>query len=130
MIGSLVAGTEEAPGDTIIFNGRKFKSYRGMGSLEAMEKGSADRYFQGSVKETKKLVPEGIAARVPYKGTLFEVIYQLVGGLRAGMGYCGAANVKALHNAKFTRITNAGVAESHPHDVAITSEAPNYSRPQ
>ena len=130
MIGSLVAGTEEAPGDTIIFNGRKFKSYRGMGSLEAMEKGSADRYFQGSVKETKKLVPEGIAARVPYKGTLFEVIYQLVGGLRAGMGYCGAANIKALHNAKFTRITNAGVAESHPHDVAITSEAPNYSRPQ
>jgi IMP dehydrogenase len=130
MIGSLVAGTEEAPGDTIIFNGRKFKSYRGMGSLEAMEKGSADRYFQGSVKETKKLVPEGIAARVPYKGTLFEVIYQLVGGLRAGMGYCGAANIKSLHNAKFTRITNAGVAESHPHDVAITSEAPNYSRPQ
>ena len=130
MIGSLVAGTEEAPGDTIIFNGRKFKAYRGMGSLEAMEHGSADRYFQGGVTETKKLVPEGIAARVPYKGTLFEVIYQLVGGLRAGMGYCGAANVKALHNAKFTRITNAGVAESHPHDVAITSEAPNYSRPQ
>jgi IMP dehydrogenase len=130
MIGSLVAGTEEAPGDTIIFNGRKFKSYRGMGSLEAMEKGSADRYFQGGVKETKKLVPEGIAARVPYKGTLFEVIYQLVGGLRAGMGYCGAATIKQLHNAKFTRITNAGVAESHPHDVAITSEAPNYSRPQ
>ena len=130
MIGSLVAGTEEAPGDTIIFNGRKFKSYRGMGSLEAMEHGSADRYFQGGVTETKKLVPEGIAARVPYKGTLYEVIYQLVGGLRAGMGYCGAANVKALHNAKFTRITNAGVAESHPHDVAITSEAPNYSRPQ
>ena len=130
MIGSLVAGTEEAPGDTIIFNGRKFKSYRGMGSLEAMEHGSADRYFQGGVKETKKLVPEGIAARVPYKGTLYEVIYQLVGGLRAGMGYCGAADIKALHNAKFTRITNAGVAESHPHDVAITSEAPNYSRPQ
>jgi IMP dehydrogenase len=130
MIGSLVAGTEEAPGDTIIFNGRKFKSYRGMGSLEAMEQGSADRYFQGGVKETKKLVPEGIAARVPYKGTLYEVIYQLVGGLRAGMGYCGAASIKQLHNAKFTRITNAGVAESHPHDVAITSEAPNYSRPQ
>ena len=130
MIGSLVAGTEEAPGDTIIFNGRKFKSYRGMGSLEAMEQGSADRYFQGGVKETKKLVPEGIAARVPYKGTLNEVIYQLVGGLRAGMGYCGAASIVALHNAKFTRITNAGVAESHPHDVAITSEAPNYSRPQ
>ena len=130
MIGSLVAGTEEAPGDTIIFNGRKFKSYRGMGSLEAMEQGSADRYFQGGVKETKKLVPEGIAARVPYKGTLYEVIYQLVGGLRAGMGYCGAASIKQLHYAKFTRITNAGVAESHPHDVAITSEAPNYSRPQ
>ena len=130
MIGSLVAGTEEAPGDTIIFNGRKFKSYRGMGSLEAMEHGSADRYFQGGVTEVKKLVPEGIAARVPYKGTLYEVIYQLVGGLRAGMGYCGAANIQKLHNAKFTRITNAGVAESHPHDVAITSEAPNYSRPQ
>ena len=130
MIGSLVAGTEEAPGDTIIFNGRKFKSYRGMGSLEAMEQGSADRYFQGGVKETKKLVPEGIAARVPYKGTLYEVIYQLVGGLRAGMGYCGAASIQKLHDAKFTRITNAGVAESHPHDVAITSEAPNYSRPQ
>jgi IMP dehydrogenase len=101
-----------------------------MGSLEAMEQGSADRYFQGGVKETKKLVPEGIAARVPYKGTLYEVIYQLVGGLRAGMGYCGAASIQKLHNAKFTRITNAGVAESHPHDVAITSEAPNYSRPQ
>ena len=130
MIGSLVAGTEEAPGDTIIFNGRKFKAYRGMGSLEAMEHGSADRYFQGGVTEVKKLVPEGIAARVPYKGTLYEVIYQLVGGLRAGMGYCGAANIEKLHEAKFTRITNAGVAESHPHDVAITSEAPNYSRPQ
>ena len=128
MIGSLVAGTEEAPGDTIIFNGRKFKSYRGMGSLEAMENGSKDRYFQAGTKEVKKLVPEGIAARVPYKGTLYEVIYQLVGGLRAGMGYCGAANIEKLHDAKFTRITNAGVLESHPHDVAITSEAPNYSR--
>jgi IMP dehydrogenase len=128
MIGSLVAGTEEAPGDTIIFNGRKFKSYRGMGSLEAMENGSKDRYFQADQCDVKKLVPEGIAARVPYKGTLYEVIYQLVGGLRSGMGYCGAANIKQLHNAKFTRITNAGVAESHPHDVAITSEAPNYSR--
>ena len=128
MIGSLVAGTEEAPGDTIIFNGRKFKSYRGMGSLEAMENGSKDRYFQASTKDVKKLVPEGIAARVPYKGTLYEVIYQLVGGLRAGMGYCGAANIEKLHDAKFTRITNAGVLESHPHDVAITSEAPNYSR--
>ena len=130
MIGSLVAGTEEAPGDTIIFNGRKFKSYRGMGSLEAMENGSKDRYIQSSTTDVKKLVPEGIAARVPYKGTLYEVIYQLVGGLRAGMGYCGAHNIMELHNAKFTRITNAGVLESHPHDVAITSEAPNYSRPQ
>ena len=130
MIGSLVAGTEESPGDTIIFNGRKFKSYRGMGSLEAMENGSKDRYFQAGTNDVKKLVPEGIAARVPYKGTLYEVIYQLVGGLRAGMGYCGAHNITELHNAKFTRITNAGVLESHPHDVAITSEAPNYSRPQ
>jgi len=130
MVGSLVAGTEEAPGETILFNGRKFKSYRGMGSLEAMEKGSADRYFQGGVKETKKLVPEGIAGRVPYKGTVQEVIYQLVGGLRSGMGYCGAQDIMALHDAKFTRITNAGVLESHPHEVIITSEAPNYSRPQ
>ena len=129
MIGSLVAGTEEAPGETILYNGRKFKSYRGMGSLEAMEKGSADRYFQGGVKEAKKLVPEGIAGRVPYKGTVQEVIYQLVGGLRSGMGYCGAADVMSLHNAKFTRITNAGILESHPHEVIITSEAPNYSRP-
>ena len=127
MIGSLVAGTEESPGDTIIFNGRKFKSYRGMGSLEAMENGSKDRYFQATETDIKKLVPEGIAARVPYKGLLFEVIYQLVGGLRAGMGYCGSKDIDALHNAKFTRITNAGVLESHPHDVAITSEAPNYS---
>ena len=130
MIGSLVAGTEESPGDTIIFNGRKFKSYRGMGSLEAMENGSKDRYFQADTADKKKLVPEGIAARVPYKGTLFEVIYQLVGGLRSGMGYCGAKDVEALHNAKFVRITNAGVLESHPHDVSITSEAPNYSRPE
>ena len=130
MIGSLVAGTEESPGDTIIFNGRKFKSYRGMGSLEAMENGSKDRYFQSGTADVKKLVPEGIAARVPYKGSLYEVIYQLTGGLRAGMGYCGAHNITELHNAKFTRITNAGVLESHPHDVAITSEAPNYSRPQ
>lgn len=128
MIGSLVAGTEEAPGDTIIFNGRKFKSYRGMGSLEAMENGSKDRYFQASTTDVKKLVPEGIAARVPYKGTLYEVIYQLVGGLRSGMGYCGAADIERLHDAKFTRITNAGVQESHPHDVTITSEAPNYTR--
>ena len=128
MIGSLVAGTEEAPGDTIIFNGRKFKSYRGMGSLEAMENGSKDRYFQAGTTDVKKLVPEGIAARVPYKGTLYEVIYQLVGGLRSGMGYCGAADIERLHDAKFTRITNAGVQESHPHDVTITSEAPNYTR--
>ena len=130
MVGSLVAGTEEAPGETILFNGRKFKSYRGIGSLEAMENGSKDRYFQGGVKEAKKLVPEGIAGRVPYKGTVQEVIYQLVGGLRSGMGYCGAASILDLHNAKFTRITNAGVQESHPHEVIITSEAPNYSRPQ
>ncbi len=128
MIGSLVAGTEESPGDTIIYNGRKFKSYRGMGSLEAMECGSKDRYFQGNVTDTKKLVPEGIAARVPYKGTVQEVIYQLAGGLRSGMGYCGAATIKKLHEAKFVRVTNAGVLESHPHDVTITSEAPNYSR--
>ncbi len=130
MIGSLVAGTEESPGDTIIFNGRKFKSYRGMGSLEAMENGSKDRYFQAGEKDTKKLVPEGIAGRVPYKGTVQEVIYQLIGGLRSGMGYCGAATIKDLHKAKFVRITNAGVLESHPHDITITSEAPNYSRPQ
>ncbi len=130
MIGSLVAGTEESPGETIIFNGRKFKSYRGMGSLEAMENGSKDRYFQSGEMDVKKLVPEGIAARVPYKGTLFEVIYQLTGGLRAGMGYCGANTIIKLHDAKFTRITNAGVMESHPHDVTITSESPNYSRPE
>ena len=129
MIGSLVAGTEESPGETIIFNGRKFKSYRGMGSLEAMENGSKDRYFQSDTKDVKKLVPEGIAGRVPYKGTVQEVIYQLSGGLRSGMGYCGAANIERLHDAKFTRITNAGVMESHPHDISITSEAPNYSRP-
>ena len=130
MIGSLVAGTEESPGDTIIFNGRKFKRYRGMGSLEAMENGSKDRYFQAGTKDVKKLVPEGIAGRVPYKGTLQEVIYQLVGGLRSGMGYCGAATIDDLHHARFTRITNAGVQESHPHDISITSEAPNYSRPE
>jgi IMP dehydrogenase len=128
MMGSLLAGVEESPGDTIIYNGRKFKAYRGMGSLEAMQKGSKDRYFQDAEDDIKKLVPEGIAARVPFKGTLFEVIYQMVGGLRAGMGYCGAADINALHQAKFIRITNAGVAESHPHDVAITQEAPNYSR--
>ena len=132
MIGSLVAGTEESPGDTIIFNGRKFKSYRGMGSLEAMEQknGSKDRYFQGDTTDAKKLVPEGIAGRVPYKGTVQEVVYQLIGGLRSGMGYCGAPTIERLHDAKFTRITNAGVLESHPHDITITSEAPNYSRPE
>ena len=127
MLGGMLAGVEESPGDTIIYNGRKYKSYRGMGSLEAMEKGSKDRYFQGNVSDAKKLVPEGIAARVPYKGNLYEVVYQMLGGLRAGMGYCGAKDIDALHGAMFTRITNAGVAESHPHDVAITSEAPNYS---
>lgn len=128
MMGSLLAGVEESPGETIIYNGRRFKSYRGMGSLEAMEKGSKDRYFQDMEADIKKLVPEGIAARVPFKGSLYEVVFQMLGGLRAGMGYCGAKNIMALHKAKFTRITNAGVAESHPHDVTITSEAPNYSR--
>ncbi|MBB3187344.1 IMP dehydrogenase [Microbacter margulisiae] len=128
MAGSLFAGVEESPGETIIFNGRKFKSYRGMGSLEAMEKGSKDRYFQDVEDDIKKLVPEGIAARVPYKGSLYEVIYQLIGGLRAGMGYCGTATIEQLHHAKFTRISTAGVNESHPHDVTITREAPNYSR--
>ena len=127
MLGGMLAGVEESPGETIIYNGRKYKAYRGMGSLEAMEKGSKDRYFQAGEADTKKLVPEGIAARVPYKGLLYEVVYQMLGGLRAGMGYCGAENIDKLHTAKFTRITNAGVAESHPHDVAITSEAPNYS---
>ena len=130
MLGGMLAGVEESPGETIIYNGRKFKSYRGMGSLEAMEKGSKDRYFQADEMDAKKLVPEGIAARVPYKGSLYEVVYQMIGGLRAGMGYCGAHNMDELHKAKFTRITNAGVAESHPHDVNITSEAPNYSRGQ
>ena len=130
MLGGMLAGVEESPGETIIYNGRKFKSYRGMGSLEAMEKGSKDRYFQADEMDAKKLVPEGIAARVPFKGSLYEVVYQMIGGLRAGMGYCGAHNINELHRAKFTRITNAGVAESHPHDVNITSEAPNYSRGQ
>ncbi len=128
MAGSLLAGVEESPGETIIFNGRKFKSYRGMGSIEAMEKGSKDRYFQADEKDSKKLVPEGIVARVPYKGSLYEVVYQMIGGLRSGMGYCGAKCIEKLHEAKFTRITAAGVNESHPHDVAITREAPNYSR--
>lgn len=128
MAGSLFAGVEESPGETIIYNGRKFKSYRGMGSIEAMQKGSKDRYFQDAEDDIKKLVPEGIVARVPYKGTLYEVIYQLIGGLRAGMGYCGSQNIETLHNAKFVKITASGMAESHPHDVAITREAPNYSR--
>lgn len=128
MLGGMLAGVEESPGDTIIFNGRKFKAYRGMGSLEAMEKGSKDRYFQGNETDAKKLVPEGIAARVPFKGSLYEVVYQMLGGLRAGMGYCGAKDIETLHKARFTRITAAGVLESHPHDVAITAEAPNYSR--
>ncbi|MBR4772718.1 MAG: IMP dehydrogenase, partial [Bacteroidales bacterium] len=128
MAGSLFAGVEEAPGEAIILNGRKFKSYRGMGSLEAMQKGSKDRYFQDMEEDIKKLVPEGIVAQVPYKGTLAEVIYQLVGGLKAGMGYCGARNIEELRSAKFVKITAAGMAESHPHDVSITREAPNYSR--
>ena len=128
MAGSLLAGVEESPGETIIYNGRKFKSYRGMGSLEAMQHGSKDRYFQDMEDDVKKLVPEGIAARVPYKGTLAEVVYQMVGGLRAGMGYCGAKDIEALKKARFIRITNSGMLESHPHDVSITREAPNYSR--
>ncbi len=128
MAGSLFAGVEESPGETILFSGRKFKTYRGMGSLEAMEKGSKDRYFQDIEDDIKKLVPEGIAARVPFKGSLYEVVYQMIGGLRAGMGYCGAHTIAELHDAKFTRITNAGVIENHPHGVTITSEAPNYSR--
>lgn len=128
MIGSLLAGTEEAPGEIIIYEGRKFKSYRGMGSVEAMEAGSKDRYFQDIEEDIKKLVPEGISGRVPYKGLVGEVIYQMVGGLRAAMGYCGAKDIEALHKAKFNKITAAGVMESHPHDVYITREAPNYSR--
>lgn len=128
MAGSLFAGVDESPGETIIYNGRKYKSYRGMGSMEAMQTGSKDRYFQDVEDDVKKLVPEGITARVPYKGLLSEVVYQLIGGLRAGMGYCGAASIKDLHNAKFVRVTNAGVIENHPHDVTITREAPNYSR--
>jgi len=128
MIGSLFAGTEESPGETIIYQGRKFKSYRGMGSIEAMQKGSKDRYFQDAEDDIKKLVPEGIAARVPFKGSLSEVMYQMIGGIRSGMGYCGAATIDKLKQAKFVRITNAGMAEGHPHDVTITREAPNYSR--
>ena len=127
MMGSMLAGVEESPGETIIYNGRKFKAYRGMGSIEAMQAGSKDRYFQGEQMDTNKLVPEGIVARVPYKGTLGETVYQLIGGLRSGMGYCGAKDIDALHDAKFVRITSAGVKENHPHDVTITKEAPNYS---
>lgn len=130
MAGSLFAGVEESPGETIIFQGRKFKTYRGMGSIEAMQAGSKDRYFQDVEDDIKKLVPEGISARVPYKGSLYEVLYQMVGGLRSGMGYCGAKNIKELMDAKFTRITAPGVQESHPHDVTITQEAPNYSSRQ
>lgn len=127
MVGSMLAGTEESPGDTIIYQGRKFKAYRGMGSIEAMQKGSKDRYFQDSIEDSKKLVPEGISGRVPYKGHVKEIIYQITGGLRSGMGYCGAASIADLKGAEFVRITNAGMTESHPHDVAITREAPNYS---
>ena len=127
MLGSMFAGTEESPGETIIYEGRKFKSYRGMGSVEAMQKGSKDRYFQDTEDDIKKLVPEGISARVPFKGKLKEVMHQLIGGLRAGMGYCGSANVDKLKEAKFVRITNSGIKESHPHDVTITREAPNYN---
>ncbi len=128
MIGSLFAGVEESPGETIIYNGRKYKSYRGMGSIEAMQEGSGDRYFQDPEEEVNKLVPEGIVARVPYKGILSEVYYQLIGGLRSGMGYCGAKNISKLMEAKFIRVTSAGIVESHPHDITITKEAPNYSR--
>ncbi len=128
MTGSLFAGVEESPGETIIYNGRKYKSYRGMGSIEAMQIGSKDRYFQDVEDDINKLVPEGIAARVPYKGTLSEVVYQLIGGLRAGMGYCGTPTIEELQKASFVQITHSGIVESHPHDVTITREAPNYSR--
>ncbi len=130
MAGGLFAGVEESPGETILFQGRKFKSYRGMGSIEAMQKGSKDRYFQDMEEDIKKLVPEGIAARVPFKGSLYEVLYQLIGGLRAGMGYCGSKNIELLQQAKFVRISAAGIQESHPHDVTITQESPNYSSRQ
>jgi IMP dehydrogenase len=128
MAGSLFAGVEESPGETIIYNGRKYKSYRGMGSIEAMQQGSGDRYFQDSDDDILKLVPEGIVAQVPFKGSLSEVVYQMIGGLRAGMGYCGAGSISELMNAKFVRVTSSGITESHPHDVNITREAPNYSR--
>ena len=128
MVGSLLAGTEEAPGDIILYEGRKYKAYRGMGSVEAMEAGTKDRYFQHNEADPKKLVPEGIVGRVPYKGKVSEILYQLTGGLRAGMGYVGAKNIKELQSAKFVRITNSGSIEGHPHDVFITREAPNYSK--
>ena len=128
MIGSMFAGTEESPGETIIYNGRKFKTYRGMGSIDAMKAGSKDRYFQGEEKNDMKLVPEGIVGRVPFKGSLSETVYQLVGGIRAGMGYCGAKDMAALQKARFVRITSNGVVENHPHDITITRETPNYSR--
>ena len=127
MLGSMFAGVEESPGETIIFEGRKFKSYRGMGSVEAMQKGSKDRYFQDAEDDVKKLVPEGISGRVPFKGKISEVMHQIIGGIRAGMGYCGSDSIERLKGAQFVRITNAGVKESHPHDVTITREAPNYS---
>jgi IMP dehydrogenase len=128
MVGSMFAGTEESPGDTIIYNGRKFKAYRGMGSIDAMKAGSADRYFQKGEVNVMKLVPEGIVGRVPFKGKLAETVYQLVGGIRAGMGYCGAKDIDTLQGARFIRITSSGVTENHPHDITITSETPNYSR--
>ena len=127
MVGSMLAGTDEAPGEVVLFEGRKFKSYRGMGSVEAMEDGSKDRYFQDAEDDIKKLVPEGIVGRVPFKGSVSEIIYQMVGGLKAGMGYCGAGNIEALKQAQFVKITSAGVKESHPHDISISKEAPNYS---
>jgi IMP dehydrogenase len=128
MAGSLFAGVEESPGETIIYNGRKYKSYRGMGSIEAMQQGSGDRYFQDTEEDIRKLVPEGIVAQVPFKGSLSEVVYQMIGGLRAGMGYCGASAIGELMDARFVRVTSSGITESHPHDVTITREAPNYSR--
>lgn len=128
MCGSMFAGTEEAPGETIIYNGRKFKTYRGMGSIDAMKAGSTDRYFQDSQTATNKLVPEGIVGRVPFKGALNETVYQLIGGIRSGMGYCGAKDLEALRSARFIRVTASGVIENHPHDITITRETPNYTR--
>jgi IMP dehydrogenase len=128
MAGSLFAGLDESPGETIIYESRKYKTYRGMGSIESMQKGSKDRYYQDAEDDIRKLVPEGIVGRVPYKGMLSEVIHQMVGGLRAGMGYAGTKNIRSLWDARFIRITTAGMVESHPHDITITKEAPNYSR--